>query len=122
MFLSVGVGALSAGFLSMIYTSAKLSKWRRVEGVAVDLVKSRDLDGGSITPIVRFTKIEDQSIVTFQDRVSVPMPHKIGQRVAVVYDPRKPSRASIAGWRPYFFTFIFVFSGCVLLGLSAVQP
>jgi hypothetical protein len=121
LFFSVGSGSMLLSIAVTIYTSIKLSKWQRVEGAVIELVEVRDPEGGSIAPVVRFTNREDFSTVTFQEGVSGPIQHKIGERVEVVYDPKRPSRASIAGWRPYFMALFFLFIACMLLGLGAVQ-
>jgi hypothetical protein len=86
----------------------------------VGLAEIRDPDGGSIVPVVRFTQ-KDHSTITLQEGVSGPALHKIGEQVEVVYDPKRPAKASIAGWRPYFTSIFFLFIACVLFGLSAVQ-
>jgi hypothetical protein len=91
----VGVGLLIGAAAAYWSTRSFLSSAVTAEGAVVAYAESRDSDGSlSYYPIVAFTP-KDGAKVEFRSSAGGSRRGPIGERVAVLYDPRNPQRAEI---------------------------
>ena len=102
-FLVAGGIAAGAAILSFFYQRSKFAGWQRTTGVVVGVKKVFDGDGTMRAPVVRFTPRGESTEVEFQESIQSSISFlRGGQRVEVLYDPRNPKTATLAGWRQYF--------------------
>jgi hypothetical protein len=110
-----------------VFTSYRLSRWRRTSGRILSITKEwqSDSEGMSLmhAPIVEFKTIEDERTISFQDSVwTSPGWLSPGDAVIIYYDPAEPTRATIAGWRPYFVTMASTAGAIILLIIALSHP
>lgn len=97
------VGVMLAVATVIVYTNSArfVASAHHAQGVVVELVPSWSSDNGhrSSSPTyashVRFTTDSGQNLSFVENMSSNPPRHEPGQRVTVLYDPAKPSRARI---------------------------
>lgn len=71
----------------------------RVPGVVTDLRYSTGSSGSSGTwyPVLRFTTRDGRQVDTTAMYGTNPAPARAGERVTVLYDPQRPTRAALHG-------------------------
>jgi hypothetical protein len=113
-FVALGVGLLVGGAFTYRSTRAFLSTAVPAEGTVVAYAESRSSKGElTYYPVVAFTP-RDGSKVEFQASSGGSSRGPVGERVAVLYDPRNPHRAEV-------HSFLALWLLCVLLlGLGLV--
>ena len=101
-FLVVGGVAAAAAPLSFFWQRAKFSRWQRATGVVLDVKKVFDGEATMHMPVVRFTPAGAGTEIEFEESTQASISRlRSGQRVEVLYDPRNPKSAILAGWRQY---------------------
>ena len=87
----------------------------QVEGTVVALVESRDDDGTSYAPVVRF-KTQGGREFEFQSNFySSPPEYEVGQTVTVLYPPDQPGEAQIKGAGNLLIIIFGIIGGLELL-------
>lgn len=117
IFLAVGLLLLAIS-LVLWYNTAKYNNTAvKTTGTVVDLLAKSDR---TFSPVVTYDDangVKHRYISSFSSK---PAGYKIGETVAIYYDPKNPDNAEIAGWQQYFGSLItgglgFIFSA---LGLG----
>ena len=119
LFLAIGVVLIVGGLYQAWRTRRFLAGAEETDGsvIALKEIDSRDADGPSYAPVVRFLSSSGRQIV-FTDGVSSnPAGHEIRQTVRVAYDPDQPdSTACVTGtWRTYLMPMIMLFIGIMFI-------
>jgi hypothetical protein len=113
-FVVLGVGLLIGSGFAYRSTQVFLSRAVPAEGTIVAYAESRSSEGAlSYYPIVAFTP-KDGPKVEFRSRTGGSRRGPIGERVAVLYDPRNPHEATIDSFFSLWFTVLLLLA----LGLS----
>ena len=97
LFPLIGIGLLAAGVLAVIRQRRRFAGALSATGVVLDLQREVVNPGrpGIYCPLVRFTTTSGQVVEFLSDYGSQPAMHKVGQSVAVRYDPQAPEKAEI---------------------------
>lgn len=95
----LGLLILVGAVYLLVRTSAFVATAARARGKVVDLAESRNSNGsGTWHPVVSFDA--GGGSYTFKSKFgSRPAPYDIGDVVDVLYDPKNPADARIAGFR-----------------------
>ena len=113
-FVVLGVGLLVASAFAYRSTRTFLAGAAAAEGTIVAYAESRDQEGRlSYYPVVSF-RAKDGQRVEFQARTGGSSRGPLGERVAVLYDPRNPHEAAINS----FFSLWFAPLLLLALGLG----
>ena len=118
---SLGWFLLGAGVFSLVKRLQRRRRWRRTRGVVTAITKRFDGESWMRTPVVRFTT-EDGREIEFAEAVSTNVTllwH--GTRVDVIYDPERPQRAGIMGWREFFPPILLFVAAAMLLGWTYIE-
>jgi hypothetical protein len=67
-------------------------------GTVVELIASRDSDGTTYKPVVRFTATDGREITYTETFSGNPAPYDVGETVEVLFTPDEPSKARIKGF------------------------
>ena len=92
-FVAFALALLAVALWDAISTASFIGRAQRTTGIVVG--GSLSSDRGAHFSVVRFD-VYDRSI-TFKDRAGVRSPRRVGEPVAVLYDPAMPARARIDG-------------------------
>lgn len=86
----------------------------KTSGTVIDLIAKRSSSGKSSTysPVVTYNDASGTKHRYISSFSSNPPGYDIGETVEILYDPKKPDDATIAGWSEYFGAMI-----CGILGL-----
>ncbi len=69
----------------------------QAEGTVIDLAESRDEDGTSYAPVIRFQTQGGREFEFKSNYYSSPPQYKVGQKVTVIYPPERPGEAQVKG-------------------------
>jgi hypothetical protein len=118
-FVALGVGLLVGSAFTYRSTRAFLRTAVPAEGTVVAYAESRSSKGElSYYPIVAFTP-QDGAKVEFQASSGGRSRGPLGERVAVLYDPRNPHRAEIHSFMAlWFLTVLLLALGAVFAGIG----
>jgi Protein of unknown function (DUF3592) len=102
-FVVLGVGLLVASAFAYRSTRTFLAGAAAAEGTIVAYAEARDQEGHlSYYPVVSF-RAQDGQRVEFQARTGGSSRGPLGERVAVLYDPRNPHEAAINSFFSLWF-------------------
>jgi hypothetical protein len=71
---------------------------RTVQGAVVELIESRDSDGTTYKPVVRFTANDGREITYTESFSGNPAPYDVGETVEVLFTADNPHQARIKGF------------------------
>jgi hypothetical protein len=120
-FVVLGVGLLVGSAFAYRSTRTFLTGAVSAEGTIVAYAESRDPDGHlSYYPVVSF-RAKDGQRVEFQARTGGHRRGPLGERVAVLYDPRNPHEAAIHSFFSLWFASLLLLAlGLGFAGIGAV--
>lgn len=95
----LGMGVIFAGIAAFIFYQGYILERDGIqaEGTVIGLVESRDEDGTSYAPLIRFQTQGGREIEFKSSYSSNPPQYKVGQKVTVLYPPDRPGEAQIKG-------------------------
>lgn len=89
-----GLAWTTCGAWMVIRARRHRARWAQVSGVITGLVRSRDPDSPTVRPIFRFTTLDGHEIEV-TSKYGETNPPQPGDRVTILYAPRKPGHAII---------------------------
>lgn len=129
-FVVLGIGLLVASAFAYRSTRTFLASAASAEGTIVAYAESRDQEGHlSYYPVVSF-RAKDGQRVEFQAHTGGSNRGPLGERVAVLYDPRSPHEAAINSFFSLWFAPLLLLAlglgfagiGAALLLAFGLQP
>lgn len=120
-FSAVGIALLFGSFFIYTNTSRFIARAARAEGRVVALDRSIGSSGSSSTyrPVVEFTSTSGRRIEFTSSVGSNPPAYRVGEPVAVLYDPSDPYQARIKSFFQLWFGFMIVFIlGAIFAGIG----
>jgi hypothetical protein len=120
IFSVVGCGLLIGTFALVHNTRAFVAKAKTAPGIVIEMLATRDSDGGTMyKPVVEFTASDGQKR-SFESSISSnPPSYDVGEAVEVLYAPEKPSDARIKGfWSIWFGPLIMGILGTVFASIG----
>ena len=95
LFVLIGVAVLIGGVVTAIKQSRKAARGTAATGTVVDLVQRVFNPGsaGVYCPVVQFTTALGQPVRFESGFGTMPASHRVGQSIAVRYDPADPQKA-----------------------------
>jgi hypothetical protein len=119
--LLIAAGGFAGSWFWMGKRLAFVSRAMPAEGAVVELASSSSGHGTTWAPIVEFTPQHASAPVRFRHSVgSNPPRWRVGQRVAVLYDPLQPSQAMIHQGSWTFLIPLIPGAGGLLFGIGGV--
>jgi hypothetical protein len=116
LFVLIGLGVLIGGLVTAIKQSRQSAGQTKATGKVVDLVK-RVFNAGSAgvyCPVVEFTTASGEAVRFESGFGTMPASHRLGQSIAVRYDPSVPQKAELDS-----ATSRWLVPGCmILMGLG----
>ncbi len=110
IFSIAGLGMLVGSFFLYQGTSEFLSDAIKVDGVVVDLVRSRSSDSTTYAPKIRF-KTETGTMIEFTSSSgSNPPSYSRGEQVKIFYSSKNPDKAKVD-------SFFSLWGGAVIVGI-----
>jgi hypothetical protein len=97
LFVLIGIAVLIGGVVGAVKQSRESARRVAATGIVVDLV-TRVVNPGSAgiyCPTVDFTTLEGQSLRFQSEFGTMPASHRVGQSIAVRYDPNNPQTAEV---------------------------
>lgn len=97
LFVLIGIAVLISGAVAAVKQSRKTARGVGATGTVVDLV-SRVFNPGSAgvhCPVVDFTTATGQAVRFESQFGTMPASHRVGQSIAVRYDPADPHKAEV---------------------------
>lgn len=97
LFVLIGIAVLISGAVAAVKQSRKAARGVAATGTVVDLVKRVFSAGSSgvYCPVVDFTTAAGQ-LIRFESQFgTMPATHRVGQSIAVRYDPANPQKAEV---------------------------
>ena len=136
IFLVIGVAVLISGIVAAVKRKRKSAQAAPATGTVVNLEKKIFSPGsaGVYCPVVQFTTSTGQQIQFESDFGTMPASHRVGQTIAVRYDPANPQAAEVDSATANWFVpgctivmgILFFAMGlvCVVIGIVvlASQP
>jgi Protein of unknown function (DUF3592) len=125
IFLSIGLLLLAGASYLYVDTRSWLARSIEAQGEVIEMVAVRDRESGNIlyAPRVRF-ETRDGKTIEFQSSLRTSPPaYRAGQMVRVLYDPKDPNSAALAGFFSlWFVVMVLGFLGTVFtaIGIAAV--
>lgn len=122
--LLAGIVLTVVGAVSVLRYLAWQARAERVPGIVARLTKEVGYSGSggafSRHPVLRFTTLAGQEVRARVKVGSNPPLAREGQRVTVVYDPRKPTEAVIEGkgWIQLLLYLVMTGLGVLFVGLA----
>lgn len=110
----IGFAILIGAFASLINKLVFLSAAQKAVGIVTDLKASRNSDNGRMyLPVVSFTTPQNRRYSITGSVASNPPSYQRGERVTILYLPKKPARAVISSfWEMWFLTLLcFILAG-----------
>ena len=97
LFVLIGLGVLIGGAITAIKQSRQLAGRTAATGKVVGLVKRIFNPGsaGVYCPVVEFTIASGEAVRFESDFGTTPASHRVGQSIAVRYDPLEPQKAEV---------------------------
>lgn len=96
-----------------------------VDGEVVDIkrVLSNDTESSGYTysPVIKYTTVEERSVIKAYEITSYPCPYKIGDKLKVIYDHDDDEQFILNDSPSLFIETVFFGAGIVLLICTAVQ-
>jgi hypothetical protein len=89
----------------------------KADGVVVGMVESSDRDN-SYYPVVEFTSPEGIAVRFKYNVSSSPPMFEVGEKVRVIFDPKRPGDVTIDSWLSWLLQGIFLFIGLIFLGIG----
>ncbi len=123
VFLVIGTAVLIAGIAAVVKQKRKSAQGTPATGTVVNLVKKPFSPGsaGVYCPVVQFFTNTGQQTQFESDFGTMPASHRVGQTVAVRYDPANPQTAEVdsatANW---FVPGCTIVMGVVFLAMGLV--
>ena len=97
LFVLIGIAVLISGVVAAVKQSRRSAAGVKATGTVVDLV-TRVFNPGSAgvyCPVVQFTTATGQPIRFESQFGTMPASHRVGQPIAVRYDPADPQKAEV---------------------------
>ena len=97
LFVLIGIAVLISGAVGAVKQARKSGRGVKANGTVVDLV-SRVFNPGSAgvyCPVVDFTTATGQPVRFESQFGTMPASHRVGQSIAVRYDPADPQKAEV---------------------------
>jgi len=111
----LGVMMALLALIVFVRQRRKYARYRRTTGQVIAIEKDFDGDHQTLKPIIRFKPDGCVEDTTFESSTNANFAALyVGERVRILYDPERPARAIIAGWRQYFWPALTL---CVAIGL-----
>ncbi len=109
------------GFVVRQETAQFLERAVRVEGEVIALEETRDDEGKVLyKPVVAFVTHQGERIEAVAGSAANPPAHRIGERVAIYYDPASPEQVKLDSFfELWLFPVVFLVLGA-LLGVGAL--
>jgi len=97
LFLLIGLAVLISGIIAAVKQKGKIARGVPATGTVVDLVRKIFNPGsaGVYCPVVQFTTGAGQLIKFESGFGTMPASHRVGQTIAVRYDPTNPQSAQV---------------------------
>jgi hypothetical protein len=96
LFALIGVAVLIAGGVAAMKVSRASGRGVVATGTVVDLVHRVFAGGAGVScPVIDFTTAAGQSIRLESPFGTMPASHRIGQSIAIRYDPTDPQKAEV---------------------------
>ena len=97
LFLLIGLAVLISGIIAAVKQKGKIARGVPATGTVVDLVSKIFNPGsaGVYCPVVQFTTGAGQLIKFESGFGTLPASHRVGQTIAVRYDPTNPQSAEV---------------------------
>ena len=97
LFVLIGLAVLIGGVVTAIKQTRKVARGVTATGTVVDLVQRVFNPGsaGVYCPVVQFTTALGQSVRLESGFGTMPASHRVGQSIAVRYDPADPQKAEV---------------------------
>jgi hypothetical protein len=97
LFVLIGIAVLISGAVGAVKQSRKAARGVAATGTVVDLVKRVFNPGsaGVYCPVVDFTTATGQPVRFESQFGTMPASHRVGQSIAVRYDPADPQKAEV---------------------------
>jgi hypothetical protein len=95
----LGMGVIFAGIAAFIFYQGYMLERDGIqaEGTVIGLAESRDEDGTSYAPVIRFQTQGGREFEFKSNYYSNPPQYKIGQKVTIIYPPDRPGEAQVKG-------------------------
>jgi hypothetical protein len=97
LFALIGIAVLISGAVAAVKQVRKSGRGVATTGTVVDLVK-RVFNAGSAgvyCPVVEFTAASGQPVRFESQFGTMPASHRVGQSIAIRYDPADPQKAEV---------------------------
>jgi hypothetical protein len=97
LFVVIGIAVLISGVVAVVKQSRKAARGVAATGTVVDLVKRVFSAGSSgvYCPVVDFITANGQPVRFESQFGTMPASHRVGQPIAVRYDPADPQKAEV---------------------------
>ena len=97
LFVLIGLAVLIGGVVTAIKQTRKVARGVTATGTVVDLVQRVFNPGsaGVYCPVVQFTTALGQPVRFESGFGTMPASHRVGQSIAVRYDPADPQKAEV---------------------------
>lgn len=116
------LGAVSLGYGLKYYKEKRffIESATHVEGTVVEMIPDRPSKRSRHSPVVEFTVPNSSEVHRFKDDFSTKKnAYQIGEKVEVIFDPTKPSRAEIySGLRNYLWALGLSGLGLLFLAIA----
>ena len=103
IFLGIGCLMLVISVLLWISTKRFIARAATTHGTVVELIESRDNDGSTWKPVVRYQAPDGQVITYTANFSSNPPAYDVGETVEVMYAPDDPQDVKIRGFMSLWF-------------------
>lgn len=119
VFIIIGSGCLLYAPVKLVKTALFIKSAAATTGTVTDLIASRSSKSTTYAPVVTFTA-PDGRRVEFRSQISSgSSAYRIGEEVAVYYDPLRPERAEIKAFTPLWMpTIILSAIGLAFTGMG----
>jgi Protein of unknown function (DUF3592) len=121
----VGIALIAVGASRLLAARRDASSGVRAAGVVMGLVTGRpggpETGSGLSFPVVRYRTGEGREVTFTAAQGARPAAYHPGEEVTVVYDPRRPDRARIAGAQGMLLYGCLVAAGALLLLAAAAS-
>ena len=97
LFVLIGVAVLIGGIVAAVKQARKSARGVAATGTVVDLARRVFNPGsaGVYCPVIDFTTVTGQPVRFESQFGKMPASHRVGQTVAVRYDPADPQKAEV---------------------------
>jgi len=113
----------AVGVTSTVRDRSARRRGRGAKGIVVDQVVTHDRKGRTFFPVFEFRTDRDGLVRARSAYGSGKPAHKVGDEVAVYYDPRDPQHAEIAGEDHGFTVMALVVGGIfAAIGIVCIAP